>query len=173
MDGTKPYSATCTSGKRLIASDGDPLPEPSLYHHIISALQYCTLTRPGISFTVNQLCQFLHCPTPTHLSAAKRMLCYLKGTSDFGLLFTKGSLHLYAYCDSDWAGDPSDCRSTGGYGVFLGSSLISWHAKKQPVVSRSSTEAEYRSLAVTIAELYWLRMLFRELQVWLPTPPKI
>jgi len=125
MDGAKPYSAPCTSGKRLIASDGDPLPKPSLYRHIIGALQYCTLTRLDISFTVNQLCRFLHCPTTTHLSAAKRMLCYLKGAPDFGLLFTKGSLHLYAYCDSNWAGDPTDRRSTGGYGVFLGSSLIS------------------------------------------------
>jgi len=173
MDGAKPYSAPCTSGKRLTASDGDPLPDPTLYRHVIGALQYCTLTRPDISFTVNQLCQFLHCPKTAHLSAAKRVLRYLKGTPDFGLLFTKGSLSLHAYCDSDWAGDPSDRRSTGGYGVFLGSSLISWHAKKQPVVSRSSTEAEYRSLAVTTAELYWLRMLFRELQVPLPAPPRI
>jgi hypothetical protein len=169
MDGAKPYSAPCTSGKRLSASDRDPLPDPTLYRHIIGALQYCTLTRPDISFTVNQLCQFLHCPTTTHFSAAKRVLRYLKRTLDFGLLFTKGSLHLHAY----WAGDPSDRRSTGGYGVFLGSSLISWHAKKQPVVSRSSTEAKYRSLATTTAELYWLRMLFRELQVYLPTPPNI
>jgi len=173
MDGAKPYSAPCTSGKRLLASDGDPLPEPSLYRHIIGALQYCTLTKPDISFTVNQLCQFLHCPTTAHLSTAKRVLRYLKGTLDFGLLFTKGSLHLHAYYDSDWAGDPSDRKSTGGYGVFLGFSLISWHAKKQPVVSRSSTEAEYCSLAVTTAKLYWLRMLFRELQVRLLTPPKI
>jgi len=154
MEGAKPYPAPCTSGKRLTTSDGDPLPDPSFYHHIVGALQYCTLTRPNISFSVNQLCQFLHCPSSAHLSAAKRVLHYLKGTPDHGLLFTKGPLRLHAYCDSDWAGDPSDSKSTGGYGVFLGSSLISWQAKKQPVVSRSSTEAEYRSLAITTPELY-------------------
>jgi hypothetical protein len=109
----------------------------------------------------------------SHLSAAKRVFRYLKGTADFGLSFTKGSLHLRAYCDSNWAGDPSDRRSTGGYGIFLGNSLISWQAKKQPVVSRSSTKAEYRVLAITTAELYWLRMLFKELQVPLPAPPQI
>jgi hypothetical protein len=173
MDGAKPYPTPCTSGKRLIASDGDPLPDASLYRHIVGALQYCTLTRPDISFSVNQLCQFLHCSTIAHLSAAKRVLRYLKGTLDHGLLFTKGPLRLHAYYDSDWAGDPSDRRSTGGYGIFLGSSLISWQAKKQPVVSRSSTEAEYPSLAITTAELYWLRMLLQELQVPLSMPPQL
>jgi hypothetical protein len=126
MVGAKPYSAPCTSRKRLTAADVDPLPDPSLYRHIIGVLQYCTLTRPNISFSVNQLCQFLHCPTTSHLIAANRVLHYLKGTTDFGLSFTKGSLHLRAYCDSDWTGDPSNQRSTGGYGIFLGNSLISW-----------------------------------------------
>jgi len=100
------------------------------------------------------------------------VLRYLKGTPDFGLRFTKGSLHLHAYCDSDWAGDPSDRRSIGGFSVFLGSRLIIWQAKKQPVVSCSRTEAEYCSLAITTDELYWLRMLFRAFQVHLPAPPK-
>jgi hypothetical protein len=79
----------------------------------------------------------------------------------------------HAYCDSDWARDPSDRKSTGGYGIFLGSSLISWHAKKQPMVSHSSTKAEYRSLAITTAKLYWLRMLLKELQVPLSAPPQL
>jgi hypothetical protein len=101
MVGAKPYSAPCTSGKRLTAFNGDPLPDPSLYQHIIGALQYYKLTRPDIAFTINHLYQFLHCPTIAHLSAAKQVLCYLKGTPDFGLLFSKGPLHLHADCDSD------------------------------------------------------------------------
>jgi hypothetical protein len=175
MLGAKPYSAPCTSGKKLTRFDGDPLSDPSLYRHIVGALQYCTLTWPDISYSVNQLCQFLHCPTTAHLIAAKRVLRYLKGTLDSGLLFTRGPLHLYAYCDSDWAGDPLDRRSisTSGFGVFLGQCLIYWQSKKQPVVSRSSTEAEYRSMAYATAELYWLRMLFKELQLPLTTPPRL
>jgi hypothetical protein len=173
MIGAKPYAAPFTSGKKLTKFDGDPLPDPSLYRHIVGVLQYCTLTRPDIAYSVNQLCQFLHCPTTTHFQAAKRVLRYLKGTPDPGLLFTPGPIQLNAYCDSDWAGDPTDHRSTSGYGVFLGHCLLSWQAKKQPVVSRSSTEVEYRAMAIATAELYWLRMLFRELNISLNNPPTL
>jgi hypothetical protein len=173
MLGAKPYSAPCTSGKKLTHLDGDPLSDPSLYRHIVGALQYCTLIRPDISYLVNQLCQFLHYPTTAHFTAAKRVLRYLKGTPDSGLLFTRGPLNLHAYCDLDWAGDPLDRRSTSGFGVFLGQCLISWQSKKQPVVSRSSTEAEYRSMAYATAELYWIKMLFKELQLPLTAPPRL
>jgi len=166
-----PYAAPCTCGKKFTKFDGDPLSDPTTYKHIVGALQYCILTRPDIAYSVNQFCQFLHCPTSIHLTAAKRVLRYLIGTVDHGLYFTPGPIHLQAYCDSDWAGNPTDRRSTSGYGVFLGTCLISWQSKKQPVVSRSSTEAEYRSMAIATAELYWLRMLFKDLGISLSNTP--
>ena len=92
---------------------------------------------------------------------------------DHGLYLTKGSLMLQVYCDSDWAGDPLDRRSTIGYGVFLGPCLVSWCAKKQKVVSRSSTEAEYRALAMVVAELYWIRMLLKDRCIPLLSPPTV
>jgi hypothetical protein len=171
MVGAKPYSAPCVSGGKLSSQSGDPLSDISEYRSVVGALQYCTLTRPEIAYSVNQLCQHLHTPTTAHWSSAKQVLRYLKGTVDHGLYFTRGTLDFHAYSDSDWAGDSDDCRSTTGYGVFLGPCLISWCAKKQPTVSRSNTEAEYRALAMTVAELYWLRMLFKDLQLPLLSPP--
>jgi hypothetical protein len=99
------------------------------------------------------------------MTAAKRVLCYLKGTLDRGLYYTKGSLQLNAFCEADWASAPDDRRSTTGIGVFLGPCLISWTAKKQAVVSRSSLKAEYHSMAIATADLYWLRMLFHDLRI--------
>ena len=173
MTGAKPAPTPCISGAKLSKFSGDPLTDPTEYRSIVGALQYLTLTRPDISYSVNQLCQFLHCPTNIHLTAAKRVLRYLKGTLQFGLQFNKGSLQLNGFCDSDWAGNPDDRKSTSGYCIYLGSCLISWAAKKQSVVARSSTEAEYRSMAHTVAELYWLRMLLKELHISLLTAPCI
>ena len=72
-------------------------------------------------------------------------------------------LELHAYSDADWAGDPTDRCSITGFCFLLGTSLVSWHSKKQDVVSRSSTEAEYRALADTTCELVWLRWLLADM----------
>ena len=140
MVGAKPYSAPTVSGSKMSQFDGDPLSDGTEYRQIVGALQYCTLTRPDIAFSVNQLCQFMHSPTSAHWTTTKRVLRYLKGTIDHGLFLPTGSLQLSAYCDFDWAGGLDDCHSTGGYGIYLGSFLVSWVAKKQTTVSRSSTE---------------------------------
>ena len=110
-------------------------------------------------------------PTQNHFQAAKRILRYIRGTLHFGIAFTPGFPSLSAYCDADWAGDPVDRRSISGIVVFFGNCPITWSAKKQSTVSRSSTEAEYRALASTAAELYWIRMLLRDLGIFLSTPP--
>ena len=137
----------------------------------MGALQYCTLTWPNIAFSVNQLFQFMHSPTSTHWIAAKRVLSYLKGTIDHGLFLPTGSLQLFAYCDSDWVSGLDDCRSIDGYVIYIGSSLVSWVAKKQTIVSSSSTEVEYRSIANATVELYWIRMLLKDLHVPILSPP--
>ncbi|KAM2367846.1 hypothetical protein ACFXTH_045477 [Malus domestica] len=107
----------------------------------------------------------------THVVAVKRILRYLSGTIDYGIHFQPGKLSLQAYSDIDWAGDPNDHRSTSGYIVYLGSSPISWASKKQHTVSRSSIEAEYKALAITAAELAWIRQLLCDLQVPLYAHP--
>ena len=150
-----------------------PFNDPSLYRRLVGSLQYLTFTRPDIAFSVNRVSQFMHKPTVIHFSVVKRFLRYLRGTPTLGIKFRKGSFSLQTFCDSDWAGDTSDRRSTSGFIAFLGSNPISWSSKKQSTVSRSSTEAEYRSLATTTADLYWIRQLLCDLHVPLKTSPTL
>lgn len=90
------------------------------------------------------------------MQVAKRLLRYLAGSAAQGILLTSSSAaKLAAYSDSDWAGCPITRKSTTGYCIFLGHSPISWKSKRQSVVSRSSTEAKYRAMALTTWEVVW------------------
>ncbi|KAF5457518.1 hypothetical protein F2P56_021614 [Juglans regia] len=99
--GIRPYRAPCVSGSKLSKFDGEALSDPSEYRHTVGALQYVTLTRPNIAYSVNQLCQHMQTPTIAHWTAAKRVLLYLKNTLDYGLLYKFGPFSINAYCDSD------------------------------------------------------------------------
>ena len=113
------------SGKALGSEDA------TNYRSVVGALQYLTLTRPDISYSVNKVCQYLHAPRTTHWTAVKRILRYLKFSEGLGLQITKSpSLLVTAYSDADWVGCADDRRSTGGFAVFLGTNLISWSARK-------------------------------------------
>ncbi|GJW46851.1 ribonuclease H-like domain-containing protein [Tanacetum coccineum] len=130
----------------------------------LGSLQYLTFTRPDISYAVQQVCLYMHDPQEPHFSALKRILRYVQGTLDYDLQsFSLSTTYLVAYSDADWAGCPTTRRSTSGYYVFLSNNLLSWSSKRQPTLSRSSTEAEYRGVANAVAETCWLRNLLREL----------
>ncbi|GJY54101.1 putative RNA-directed DNA polymerase [Tanacetum coccineum] len=164
-------------------SDTDPLLDNVTgYQKLIGKLIYLTTTRPDIAYTVSCLSQFMHNPLKSHLKTALKVIRYLKGSPGKGINVIKGSasiIDLKAYSDADWeregrggqkfkkdadwAGCPTTRRSTSGYCVFLGNNLLSWSSKRQPTLSRSSAEAEYRGVANAVAETCWLRNLLREL----------
>ncbi|XP_014523648.1 uncharacterized protein LOC106779943 [Vigna radiata var. radiata] len=149
-----------------LTTTGDPFSDPTQYRSLVGALQYLTITRPGLSYAVNLVSQFLQAPTTDHFQAVKHILRYVKGTMSYGLSFTRGaSLNVLGYSDADWARCIETRRSTYGYSIFSGGNLVSWSAKKQPTVARSSCESEYRAMANAAAELIWLTHLLHDLHI--------
>lgn len=110
-------------------------------------------------------------PTELHWLLVKRILIYIQGTLDHRLKFSSGPWQLHAFSDADWAGDMNTKRSTTGFVVLLGPNPISWQSKKQTSMARSSTEAKYRSLAHTSADIAWIRQVLQDLKVLLPQQP--
>ena len=134
------------------------------YRELIGALMYLSVgTRPDIANTVAKLAQFSVCPLDMHWSAAKRVLRYLKGTINYGLVFRKTGSNLVGFSDADWGGCTVDRRSFSGYAFLLGGAAISWKSQKQRTVSLSSTESEYISLSEATKEAIYLRSLMHEL----------
>jgi hypothetical protein len=89
----------------------------------------------------------MHAPIDSHWVVVKRILCYLKGTTTHGLHITRSfSFVLHNFIDADWACNIDDRKSTGGYLVFFGQTLILWKSGKQCTFARSSTEVEYKAL---------------------------
>jgi hypothetical protein len=176
MSSCKPVSTPISTSEKLSAYVGTSLgPNDSTnYRSVVGALQYLTLTRPDISFVVNKVCQFLHAPTEVHWSAVKRILRYVRSNTKIGLKLSKcKSLLVSGFSDADWAGSPDDRRSTGGFAIVLGSNLVSWSARKQATISRSSTEAEYKVVANSTAEIMWIQILLKEIGIQTPKAGKL
>lgn len=148
MSNAKSCPTPTCPGIKLSREDSPVFEQPTVYRSIIGALQYLTLTRPDISFAVNKLSQFLQAPTNDHWKACKRVLRYLRGTTEYGLHFSPAKqLFLEGVADADWASSTDDRKSTSSYCIYFGGNLIAWSSKKQKVVALSSAESEYRSIA--------------------------
>ena len=108
---------------------------------------------PDIAYAIGVVSWFMQTPKKPHLEAVCRILRYMNGTIDFGLLYKKGgACKLVGYCDANYGGDHDTRRPTTGYIFNTGSRAISWCSKRQPTVSLSTTEAEYRASAMAAQE---------------------
>ena len=160
MTDCTPVDTPMEAGKRFDQlKPGEKGADKQTYQAIIGSLTYAmTATRPDLSASVGMLSQFMSNPSQVHMDAAKRVLRYLKRTSDYGLRFESGrGSRLVGYSDADWAGDLVTRRSTSGYVVDFCGGTISWSSKRQSVVAKSSTEAEYMAMAQAASEIVFLR----------------
>jgi len=148
----------------MSATKSDPYTDPSLYRSLARALQYLTFSRPDISHAIQSICLFMHNLMEDHMHALRCILRYIQGTCHYGLhLYPSSITSLISYTDFDWGGYPDTRRFTSGYCVFLGDNLISWSSKRNPTLSRSSAEAEYRGIAIVVSDSCWLRNLLLKL----------
>lgn len=170
----KPSSVPMDPYVTLTKDSGTPLENEKPYRELIGRLLYLTITRPDITYAVHKLSQFIQFPTDTHMQAALRVLKYVIGNPGLGLFYSVDTdLCLNAFADADWGTCLDTRRSVSGYCVYLGTSLICWKSKKQQVVSRSSTEAEYRSLADVTREILWLHQLLADFRVKVTSTTKL
>ncbi|RVW82293.1 Retrovirus-related Pol polyprotein from transposon RE1 [Vitis vinifera] len=117
----KPVDTPMDSNVKLVPGQGEPLGDPRRYRRLVGKLNYLTITRPDISFPVSVVSQFLQSPCDSHWDAVIRILRYIKSTPGQGVLYeNRGHTQVVGYTDADWAGSPTDRRSTSGYCVFIG-----------------------------------------------------
>ncbi|XP_035832857.1 secreted RxLR effector protein 161-like [Helianthus annuus] len=123
-------------GQRLTKNDPEEEINQNMYMSLVGSLMYLTNTRPDIMFAVIKVSRFMERPRKSHWEAGKRILKYIKGTIDHGIIYSKGSKgKLVGYSDSDYAGNIEDSKSTSGYIFNLGSGAVAWQSKKQKVVA--------------------------------------
>ncbi|XP_026398952.1 uncharacterized protein LOC113294788 [Papaver somniferum] len=171
MSESKPVAAPLTI-KHDLHQTTSVLADATQYRQMVGSLQYLIITRPDIAHAINLVSQFMHRPTIIHLQAIKRILRYLNDTLDYGIrLLANSTLNLYSFSNGYWDGCVHTRRSTTDYNIYFGANCISWCSNKQPTVSRSSTEAEHRSMASTTADITWITYLLRELEISLTKVP--
>lgn len=135
------------------------------YREAVGSLMYlCVATRPDIQYAVGVASRYLEKPTDAHVNAVKRILKYIKGTIDYGIVFRSDGIEgLAAYSDADYAGDGETRRSTSGVILMFNGGPVSWESTRQKSVALSTTESEYMAATVAVKELIWLKRLIESL----------
>ena len=166
MSECKPVATPVDPGTHLTTlNEKEEVVDQQQYQSVVGSLMYLSVcTRPDIAYAVGTLARYSSKPGRSHWTAVKRVLRYLKGTTNHGIVFRGGaSGNIVGYSDADWAGDREDRKSTSGYLFQIAGGPISWRSKKQDTVALSTAEAEYVALSSAAQETVWLRRLISEL----------
>lgn len=169
LENCLPLSAPSTGVDQLLPSTMESTHDQrQLYQALIGSLMYLAVwTRPDIAERCSRLGQFAHNPASEHHSSLRNVMAYIKGTTNLALRYQRypsrgleiHSLDFLGYSDSSFADNISDRKSTSGYLFRLAGGAISWKSRKQPVLTTSSTEAEYVAYSIACKEAVWLRTL--------------
>ncbi|CAN0871895.1 Retrovirus-related Pol polyprotein from transposon TNT 1-94 [Linum grandiflorum] len=170
----RPCTTPMEQNLKMSRDNGELLEDQTFYRSIVGSLIYLTHTRPDIAYAFQNVSQFMGTARTSHLDAVHRLLRYLRHTKDVGMFFpSSGSPVLEAFADADYAGCIDTRRSTSGWCIRFGRSFVSWRCRKQDKVSKSSTEAEYRSMSEVSSEIVWLQRLFQELGIVCESPMRV
>ncbi|MBW0502257.1 hypothetical protein O181_041972 [Austropuccinia psidii MF-1] len=168
MDSCKPVATPLLPNTHLVPATKQEIAKFDTlgvnYQSAIGSINYLsTGTRPDLSYAVSSLSQFLEKPGFLHWQAFLHVVRYLRGTLDVGLVYSGGCLAgVEAYSDADWGNCPETRRSITGYLATFGKNLVLWKTRKQPSVSISTMEAEYKALCDLVSELLWLKQWCHE-----------
>lgn len=168
---TKFGMETCNSvrnpivpGQKLTKEEVGDAVNSTQFKQLVGSLRYLTATRPDLMFSVNLVSRYMEEPREQHLLVVKRILRYVQGTVTMGIRYKRdGDSNLVGFVDSDYAGDIDDRRSTSGYVFMMGEGAVSWSSKKQPIVTLSTTEAEFVSAAFGACQAVWQRNILEEI----------
>ncbi|XP_067034756.1 uncharacterized protein [Acropora muricata] len=176
MENCRPVATPADPNSKLTQAGSDNVPYDQFeYQSVVGSLLYLSsVSRPDITFAVSNVARYSSNPTKEHWLALKRILRYLKGTVNYGILFSCNvESECVGFSDADWAGDVNDRKSTSGYLFQLCGGAISWRSKKQPCVALSTAEAKYMALSSAVQEALWLKHLLVDLKVVTLTPMRV
>ena len=155
-------STPAVPGLKLCADDGTESLEPNVpYREAVGAVMYAAVcTRPDVAFIINRLARYVNAPRHSHWLALKRVIAYLKGTVERGILYSSvGSTEMVTYCDADFAEDVDDCMSNTGYVCMVAGGAVCWRSMRQKSVSMSTYVAELFALCEGTKETLLMRDL--------------
>ncbi|GKV32516.1 hypothetical protein SLEP1_g41114 [Rubroshorea leprosula] len=160
---SNPVSTPIDAGMKLVKNPKGKKVNSTLYKQIVGSLMYLNATRPDIMHAVSLISRYMESPKEMHLLAAKRILRYLKGTVEYGLFYKKREKSdMFGFTDSDFARDVDDRKSTSGYVFMMGTTAVSWSSRKQPIVTLSTTEAEFVAATSCACQAIWLLRILEE-----------
>ncbi|KAH9752737.1 hypothetical protein KPL71_014822 [Citrus sinensis] len=162
MNDCKPISTPVECRVKLSKHDEGEDIDPTFFKSLVGSLRYLTWTILDILYVVGLVSRYMKNPKTTHFKAAKRILRYINGTTNCGLLYSfSNDYKLVGYSDSNWGGDVDDRKSTTRFVFFMGDTAFTWMSKKQPIVTLSTCEAEYVAATSSVCHAIWLRNLLK------------